>query len=118
MARAVDACRVITAGPLVATGTVHRLRRNVVIRMLPREVRVATRAGIGGVNRTREAGLVDKKRDPLACGIGLEKGLVGMALQAGGIRVLFGRWSRDADQAESQARCQRESQVAKLNGRP
>src|SRR5512133_780964 len=85
VAHAVDARRVLTAFLLMAGSATHPLDRGLVIRMLVSDVHVATGAGVGRVHRAFEDALIDKNRHFLPVGPGLGQGLVGVAVEAGGV---------------------------------
>ena len=86
----VDAGAVALGLLLVALLAVGRLRRDVVVRVLGRDVRVAACAGVGLVDGGRELGHIDEQGDLFAGGVGLGQRLVRVAVQAGAVLDRFG----------------------------
>ena len=74
----------------MARSAIGRLRRDVVVGVLARDVRVATRAGVSLVDGGGELGQIDKQGNLLAGGIGLGERLISVALQAGAVLNRFG----------------------------
>ncbi len=83
MAGAMDARGVVFGRLFVAGGTVHRLGRDVIVRVFRADIGVTSGASIRVVNRMRQLGLVNVKRDADASGIGFIERFVGVAIQAG-----------------------------------
>ena len=73
----------------VALGASGGLRRDIVVRMLGSNVRVAIHAGVGLVDCGLEPGFIDEQRDFFASGVGLGEGFIGMAIEAGAVGILF-----------------------------
>ena len=84
--QAVNAGAVTFALLLVTTGAIDRRHGPVVVGMRCGDVRMATDAGVGFVDRGGESGLVHKQRNCPARGVGGGQRFVGMAIQAIAVR--------------------------------
>src|SRR5690349_17640266 len=91
MAQAVDAGRVFFSLRRVTAPAIDRFGGNIVIGMFGSEVGMATGARIGFVSGRQESGGVNEQRERLSRGIGLEKRLIGMTIQAGVVADRRGR---------------------------
>jgi len=89
MAHAVDTGGVLFGRFFVAGGAVDRFGRHVVVRMLGRDVRVATGAGVGAMHRSCKFRFIDKEPDRLAGRVGFIQRFIGMAFQADRVGILF-----------------------------
>src|SRR6516225_12448853 len=93
MTHTVDAAGVLFGGPIVATGAVDRLGRNVVVRMFRRDIGMTTGTRVGAMDRRRKFRFIDKEPDRLARSVGLVQTFVGMAFEAGRVGVFLGSGS-------------------------
>ena len=83
----------------MAPRAIRRLRGDIVVGMLERQVAMAAGTGVGFVDRGLQFGHVDKKRDAFARGVGFVEGFVGVTIQAGAIFDFGGRkGKRQGDQ--------------------
>ena len=70
---------------LVAMGAIWRPGSDIIVRVFGGNVAVTTGASVGFVNGGGKFGLVDEKRNPLPCGVGLIEGFIGMAFETGAV---------------------------------
>jgi hypothetical protein len=91
----------VTGGlPFVTVPAIHRLGRKVVVRMLIREIHVATGARVGAVRGGGQFGGVHEQQNLFAARVGLGEGFVRVAFQT--ITVLQCRWRGEReDQAQA-----------------
>ncbi len=101
-AHAVDARGIDIRLLLVADRAVHRLRRDVVVGMIPGEIAVATGAQVGLVDGSREFRRIDKQRNDLADRIGLVQVFISMAFQAVAVGDDFRPDCREGDTRNQQ----------------
>src|SRR5690348_15537167 len=102
VAGSVDAAGVSFGRLLVAGAAIDRPGHDIVVRVLVGH-RVATDARIGAVDRPAQPGFVNEQGNTDARRVGLVKRLVGMAVQAGGVWVLFRAEQRQrADKEQNQ----------------
>ena len=81
---------------------VGRLRRDVVIGVLVRDVGVAACAGIGLVDRGGKLGHIHEQGEFFAGGVGLGQRLIGVAIQAGAVLDLTKGWRDESKKYEGQ----------------
>ena len=74
----------------VAALTINRQSRDIVVRVLCREVRVATDTEVGFVDRSPELGQIDEQGHLFAGGVGRGERLVPMTFEAGAVLDWFG----------------------------
>ena len=67
---------------LVAGGAMDALQRDVVIRMLDRDIGVATKAGVGFVGGGLQLGFIHEQRNGMPGGVSDGKRLIGVTIQA------------------------------------
>ena len=71
--------------PLMALSALYFPGGNIIVRMLDRQVGMATGAGIRFVRGGSQFGRINKQRNGFAGGVGFEKGLIGMTIEAGAV---------------------------------
>jgi hypothetical protein len=86
--------------PFVAGAAIHGFGGQVVIRVLDRDVSVATGAGIGLMRRGRELERIDEQRDFLARRVGLRERFVRVTFQADAVPDFLGPGCRGGYQAK------------------
>jgi len=75
--------RAVTVGlPLMTRRAIYRLKNFIVVRMFHCRVDVATDAGIRSVSRSGEFRFIDEQGNCLSRGVGFEKGVVEVAIEA------------------------------------
>jgi len=85
--KAVDTSFIALGLLLMATGAIHWVRRDIIVRMFGTDIRMAARASIGLVNRCTESSWIDEQRNRSASGVGRGESFVGVAIET--CRVLY-----------------------------